>query len=291
MSRSSISTTSSAKSCARSSRSCSRRANDGRVRDDRADWKRCSSAATRRCSTQAGCCSRDRRWRFSARPATLAAARAFSDPPLNPCRPGAVPSAIDVQSDCRSRTTPRQRSPAGYSRARALAAGDAGRRCAAAAASSSRRSAAPNFHPPRARRRAPVAQVPGRARPPAQRACTLYISPREPVWLRSQRPPAVRAGELSVARIDLEDVGHRYAESPRTRWALRPMTMTLERRRRLRAARPVRLRQDDAAEHHLRLDHADARQGVVRRPRRDRACRRRRATSHRCSSSLSSTTR
>jgi glycerol transport system ATP-binding protein len=53
----------------------------------------------------------------------------------------------------------------------------------------------------------------------------LIYTAGEPVRLRSQRPIAVRAGELSVARIDLEDVGHRYAGAPDP-WALRPMTMT-----------------------------------------------------------------
>src|SRR4030095_1719202 len=65
----------------------------------------------------------------------------------------------------------------------------------------------------------------GRARSAAQRTVHALCPACEPVRLRSQRPLAVRAGELSVARIDLEDVGHRYAGAGDA-WALRPMTMT-----------------------------------------------------------------
>src|SRR4030095_12964103 len=82
-----------------------------------------------------------------------------------------------------------------------------------------------DFPPSRSRRRASGRSSAGRAPLAAQRALHLVYTAEEPVRLRSQRPLAVRAGELSVARIDLEDVGHRYAGADNA-WALRPMTMT-----------------------------------------------------------------
>ena len=234
MSRSSISTTSCAKSCARSSRSCSPA--DERLSCTRrpSRWKRCSSAATRRCSPKAACCSRVRRWRCSGDRQLSTAARAFSDPPLNVIPPRRLE---------RSEAAARRWRAAAAAQA-ALAADRATESCWAFARTSSRSPATTGQLALRGRVELAeisgsetfihlarddvrlVAQIPGVHDLPLNEPCTLYVRPGEPVRLRSRRTIAVRAGELSVARIDLEDVGHRYARRRRTSWALRPMTMT-----------------------------------------------------------------
>ena len=65
----------------------------------------------------------------------------------------------------------------------------------------------------------------------------------------------------------------------------------MERRRRLCAARSVRLRQDHAAEHHFRACCSHPRGRSCSTARTSPTCRRRTATSRRCSSFQSSTTR
>ena len=90
-----------------------------------------------------------------------------------------------------------------------------------------------------------------------------------PATCSSRRP---RAREHEMARIDL-DLAHAYMREPEERRRLRAAAARdeLRRRRRLRAARPVGLRQDDAAQHRLGPGQAVARHGQVRRRRRHRA--------------------
>ena len=77
-----------------------------------------------------------------------------------------------------------------------------------------------------------------------------------------------------MARIDLATSPTATRPDRRTAdYALKPSSITLAARRRLRAARALGLRQDHAAQHHLRPAEADARAGAVRRPRRHRRCR------------------
>ena len=79
-------------------------------------------------------------------------------------------------------------------------------------------------------------------------------------------PRAWRAALM--ARIDLE-LAHSYKPNPQAEadYALLPLKMTLRRRRRLCAAGPLGLRQDDHAQHHLGPGGAVAWHGEVRRRR------------------------
>ena len=111
---------------------------------------------------------------------------------------------------------------------------------------------------------------------------------------RARPPPAraMAAEEATMAAIDLEGLAHSYRRIP-TRpsdYALKRDRSRLAAGRRLRAARPLRLRQDHAPQHHLGPGHAERGPGAVRRPRRHGAADRSGATSRRCSSSRSSTT-
>ena len=102
------------------------------------------------------------------------------------------------------------------------------------------------------------------------RGCSTPASRRPRTWIRrtcssSTRSaagcwPPPRPGPTCMADIRLEGVGHSY-DGGRT-WALRPMTLDVARRRRLRAARPLGLRQDHAAQHHLGPARAHREGGV-----------------------------
>ena len=136
-------------------------------------------------------------------------------------------------------------------------------------------------------RRSRTASTPSRSGRPRE----LYRRCRPELLLRRGRTRR-RRGRRLMARITLDDLRHSYIAEPRGRRGLgaeaaRPR---LGRRRRLCAARPVGLRQDHAAQPHLRPAHADRGPHPVRRPRRDRLPTPERATSRRCSSSRSSTT-
>ena len=222
-SRSSISTTSCAKSCATElTQLFAERTNDRRVRDDRA----AGSAAARRpydaCSPKDACCSPDRRWRCFGDPATLAAARAFSDPPLNVIpatrrlRSQRSASPTDGTAAAADRCARRGNatSCSAFARTSFRSPARPGRsRCAAA--SSSRRSAAPKrSSTSRATtcawsRRSPASTT-SRSTSPAR----CMFEPASLYGFDAQRRTAVRAGELSMARIDLD--GRR---SSRTRGA------------------------------------------------------------------------
>ncbi len=82
---------------------------------------------------------------------------------------------------------------------------------------------------------------------------------------------------------------HAYAGASETS-ALRPLHDDLGRRRRLCAARPLGLRQDHAAQHHLRACRSRRTARCRSTGATSRRCRRSSATSPRCSSSRSSTT-
>ena len=79
-------------------------------------------------------------------------------------------------------------------------------------------------------------------------------------------------GSALMARIEFKDIKHSYL--PRAGGAgglcAAADASGLAGRRRLCAARTVRLRQDDAAQHHFRIAAPERRQRAVRRPRRDR---------------------
>ena len=76
-----------------------------------------------------------------------------------------------------------------------------------------------------------------------------------------------------MARIVLDDVAHSYGSAPARAAGLRAEAARpcLGGRRRLCAARALRLRQDHAAQHHLRADHAERGPRALRRHGRDRA--------------------
>jgi hypothetical protein len=117
------------------------------------------------------------------------------------------------------------------------------------------------------------------------RTATAY-TPRRPGMspASAARSPRSSSREPDMARIDL-DLAHAYVANPQKDedYALLPLTFHVRGRRRLRAAGPVGLRQDHAAQHHL--GPAAPSQGTVLFDGgRDRR-RRRRATSPRCSSS------
>ena len=121
-----------------------------------------------------------------------------------------------------------------------------------------------------------VAQLTGVHAFDARRAGHAVPRPAPGLRVRRGRRPAGRAGRRTggtdMARIDL-DLAHAYRPNPTSDddYALLPLKMSFARRRRLRAARPVGLRQDDAAQHHLGPRQAVAGQRAVRRRRRDRA--------------------
>ena len=77
---------------------------------------------------------------------------------------------------------------------------------------------------------------------------------------------------VAMARIGLKNVRHSYREHPASDadWAVKAPERRMGRRQCQRTARPVGLRQDDAAEHHFGPVAADRRGRVLRRPRRDR---------------------
>ena len=157
------------------------------------------------------------------RPATLEAARAFSDPPLNVI-PATLVAARRARDGLRLPIAAQARGPIA---SEIIVLGIRAHEFSLAGDDRAARAARPgrargdqrlrNVHPSRARRRVAWSR--------RFRACTICRSTspaplcaaREPVRLRSQRAIAVRAGDLSVARIDLQDVGHRYAGAGRRR--------------------------------------------------------------------------
>ena len=100
-----------------------------------------------------------------------------------------------------------------------------------------------------------------------------------PVPLRRGGPPrappiSARSGLRTdaMARITLDHLAHAYSARSARAVGLRPEgdQPRLGAGRRLCAARPLRLRQDHASQHHLRPRAPDARAHPVRRPRRHR---------------------
>ena len=214
------------------------------------------------------------------RPKSIRVARAFSDPPMNLVAAerrartacalrGGVALALRAAGGAPAALTVGIRAGALRVRAR-----DGDSRCRAR--SSSPRSPAPT---PSCTSTTPigelVAQLTGRARSSPWASRSRCISIRATALRLRRRgalllapPPARRA---DMARIDL-DLAHAYKPNPQaTRLRAAAAEDDLRRRRRLRAARPLGLRQDDAAQHRLRPGAAVAGHRDVRRRRRHRA--------------------
>ena len=142
--------------------------------------------------------------------------------------------------------------------------------------------------PLRDRRRHLGRPVRRRASLPRRRAAPLLARRRPRPLLRPRRP----AGRL-MAEIRLEALRHAYTAHP-TRpedYALKEIDIAWTGRRRLRPARPLGLRQDHAAQHHLRPRRSRPRAACSSTAATSPASPRPSATSPRCSSSRSSTTR
>ena len=280
-----------------------------RLRHHRARRRRCCSAATPPRCTRAASRSSGRPLRSTASPADLRTAQVFSNPPINigaghqarrqhrrssdsvrvaRARPGcsSFPTAT-TRSGIRphhispvrnGRAAVRDRRPGADHRAQRL-----GER-----------------HPLRARAATWVSQSHGVHAIAVGETDQLLCRCRALHVLRRRRKAdrvmsRAMSAVLMAARSTLDgkappQLSRTTAERCDDDWALKRLDLELVRRRRLCAARAVRLRQDHAAQHHLRPGAPDRRTRPVRRRRRDRRARPTGATSRRCSSSRSSTT-
>ena len=228
-------------------------------------------------------------------PVDLTTARVFSDPPINAApvekRGGEIvlldrvrwPAAGAAARDPRRPLHPRAPPALRHAAPRA-----ARPRCRSHGRRADHRALRLRERRPLRRRRHDLGRaVERRPSLPGRRHPRLLPRRRPRPLLRRRRPE----GRL-MARIGLKNLRHSYIAHPRgpDDYALKTHRPRVAGRRRLRAARPLRLRQDDAAQHHLRPDRALRGPGPLRRPRRHPPRRRPSATSPRSSSSRSSTT-